>query len=588
MISAVPVAKCLRSFLFAVLCLAVCARSSAAAGARPGMGGCGAVGQGFASEGACPAFDSENGCDNVRAEMFLDAAGARPGMSGCSASVQVFADAGQKAPGTEGNGAPGTVCEDIEAYIRTATASGPLSSAQIGVMAVKFGGDTVVAWNSGRMLVPASNAKLISTGLALHGLGSSYRFKTTLAYSGSISGGTLHGDLYIIGGGDPTLGAKDSIAVQAQTLFSRWKSMIRSAGIERIEGRVIGDGRFFDGPESHGSWLAEDLGTYYGTGGNALSFYRNVKDFTVTAGASAGDPLKITEGYPDTPWMNYQFFCSTGRKGTGDMLYLYATDLYPVAELRGTLASDRKTKKVECSNKFGTYTCAWYFCKYLCDNGLEVTEGPSDIAPRGFVRSLPGTYSGTDPASDLTIIGETLSPEISRIAYITNMRSDNFYAEALYRILGREMTGSACYDSCAVAQGRALSGLGLLTSGGAHLVDGSGLSRKNLVSPAFFCSFLHRMMELPEFPDYIRSLPQPGVGTQVGRMRYEDASARERVYYKSGSMEGVRCYSGYVVPTDGGKEDTVIFSVMVNNYTGPSWKLLNTIDHIIALIAATN
>ena len=53
-------------------------------------------------------------------------------------------------------------------------------------------------------------------------------------------------------------------------------------------------------------------------------------------------------------------------------------------------------------------------------------------------------------------------------------------------------------------------------------------------------------------------------------------------------MDGVRCYSGYITPTDGGKEDTIVFSVMVNAYTGPNWKIMGQIDKIIALLAAEN
>lgn len=476
----------------------------------------------------------------------------------------------------------------VREYLETVTSSAPIAQAAVAVHAVRFGGDTVVSWNSSSMLVPASNMKLVSTGLALHELGPDYRFKTRLAYSGEVRGGVLEGDLYIVGGGDPTIGAKDSIAVPLQTLFAGWKKFLEKAGISKINGRVIGDGRFFDGPESHGSWLAEDLGTYYGTGGNGLCFYRNVQDFSVTAGNAAGDPLKISVGYPETPWMTFSYDCVTGEKGTGDRLYLYATDLYPVAELRGTLAVDRKTKKVECSNKFGAYTCASYFCKYLRVNGINVTGGPADIAAAGYVRNRPGTFLGDIPSDSLTVIGETLSPELSEIARMTNRRSDNFYAESLLRVLAREKRGSASYDSCRDAANAALSRLAIPVSTGANIVDGSGLSRKNLLSPEFLCMFLHRMMETPECEKFISSLPRPGVGTQAGRMRYEDASARERVYYKSGSMDGVRCYSGYIVPSDGGKEDTIIFSVMVNNYTGPTWKLMNTIDRIIALIAVEN
>ena len=71
-------------------------------------------------------------------------------------------------------------------------------------------------------------------------------------------------------------------------------------------------------------------------------------------------------------------------------------------------------------------------------------------------------------------------------------------------------------------------------------------------------------------------------------MQDESNAIKSRIFLKSGSMNGVRCFSGYIVPTDGGKEDTIVFSVMVNNYNGPNWKVMGQIDKIIALIASMN
>lgn len=478
---------------------------------------------------------------------------------------------------------------EAQDYIKAIMASEPLRSAQLGVKVMKVSGEVVADYESYRKLVPASNVKLLTTGTAMNELGDDFQFETTLAYSGTLEEGTLKGDLYIVGGGDPTLASKDSIAVSAESLFSQWRAILSKAGIRKIEGNIVGDGRYFDGEKELSSWLYEDIGTYYGTGADGLCFYRNIQDFNVSPGPSVGSPIKVAPNYPKVPWMQFTYNCSTGIKGSGDKLYLYTTDVAPVAELRGTFAVDRKTKRLEASNKFGAYTCAWMFRENLVANGIPVSGNAADIDASGKVRTslCPMTSSAKAAAqSSLVKIGSTQSPVLRRIAYITNQRSDNFYAEAMFRMLGKNKKASADYAKCAVAQTDALRRLGLDTENGVSIVDGSGLSRKNLVTPAFFCDFLKAMLSTHVREPFVNSLPQPGKGSQASRMQGEAAASR--VYYKSGSMEGVRCYSGYVIPSDGGKEDTIVFSIMVNNYTGPSYKIMSQIDKLIALIAKEN
>ena len=119
----------------------------------------------------------------------------------------------------------------------------PVRSAVWGVFAVNMQGDTLVNINSRQKMVPASNVKLLTTGLALRTLGSDFRFETGLGYVGTITDSTLVGDLYIIGGGDPTTGSASEHADKLNVTFARWASIIRKAGINRIDGRVIGKHR---------------------------------------------------------------------------------------------------------------------------------------------------------------------------------------------------------------------------------------------------------------------------------------------------------------------------------------------------------
>ena len=468
----------------------------------------------------------------------------------------------------------------LQAAVEGITADPALSEAVMSICARSGDGRTLVDIDGDNMVMPASNMKLISTGAALHALGSDYRFKTGLGHDGKIVDGVLKGNLYIIGGGDPTLGSKDSIATSLDRTFAQWEKIVRNAGIRRIEGMIIGDGRYFEGMPEHPSWLWSDIGTYYGAGATGLMFYENMQSFTASPGQKVGDPVNIAPSYPETPWMEFRYNCATGDKGTGDQLYMYASDLAPVAEIRGTFGIDRARKRVDCSNKFPEYTCASYFADYLKGRGIP-SEGPADFRLCTDINGIP--------AANLTMLGSTSSPSLKRIAFETNHASNNLYAETLFRSIGKAKTGSACYDSSYVALNDVLKELEINVSKGVQIVDGSGLSRQNYVSADFICGFLAAMMESPCFEDYVYSLPSPGShGTLAYNMQNIPAETKARIKVKSGSMNGVRCYSGYIIPTEGCKEDTIIFSIMVNNCTAPTWKIRPLLDKIMTALAEAN
>ena len=151
------------------------------------------------------------------------------------------------------------------------------------------------------------------------------------------------------------------------------------------------------------------------------------------------------------------------------------------------------------------------------------------------------------------------------------------------------MTGSACYDSSRVAIDKVLKQMSIDTSRGFRIKDGSGLSRQNYVSSDFFCRFLLGMMDSPHFEAFVESLPYPGgKGTLQYNMKKVPEDVRVRIRVKSGSMNGVRCYSGYIIPTEGTREDVIIFSLMINNCTAPSSKIRNLLDSIMTELAKQN
>lgn len=459
-----------------------------------------------------------------------------------------------------------------------------MSQAAIGICVQTASGKTIVQHNSQTMLVPASNMKLLSTGVALHLMGPDYRYKTELGYKGEIQNGVLNGDLYIIGGGDPTIGSKDSIAVNVNTIFSRWEKTLRNAGITKINGYIIGDGRWAEGMQEEESWSWQDIGTYYGTGVSGLNFYENMLSYKATAGEEVGKRVSMIATYPKTPWITIRNEAITGEKGTGDETYLYLTDLAPVGAIRGKYGVDKKPKRVDFSNKYPEYTCAKYFEDWLKEHGIECSKGAADF--RLKADEMAKVKADT---TQIKTLGSTYSPILKRIIFTTNHASNNLFAEILMKTVGKHVKGSTASDMCRDAMIAALNGMGINTGKGIRLKDGSGLSRQNYVSADFFCRFLIKMMDSPHYQDFLSTLPHPGgEGTLKYNMRSADEELKNRVKVKSGSMNGVRCYSGYILPSEGSGKETLIISVLTNNCTAPSWKSRQLIDKFMETVAKTN
>ena len=230
--------------------------------------------------------------------------------------------------------------------------------------------------------------------------------------------------------------------------------------------------------------------------------------------------------------------------------------------------------KMEDSLPDGPLAAATHFHRWLIQNGIAVTGVPT-----------------TGTLDSLTILGIAQSASLNHIITITNHQSDNFCAETLLKAIGKANNGSDDYDTATEALHRALSPIGMAgPSAKMRFADGSGLSRKNFVSPEFIVGILLGMSRTSFYKDYLDSLPRPGRkdGTLVARLPKAPAPVKNRIYMKSGSLGGVRCFSGYILPSDGNTRKTIAFSIMVNNHVGRQAELAQTLDKLILELANEN
>ncbi|MDD2419267.1 MAG: D-alanyl-D-alanine carboxypeptidase/D-alanyl-D-alanine-endopeptidase [Bacteroidales bacterium] len=441
---------------------------------------------------------------------------------------------------------------NIQKYIENLKKDTLFVNSATAIMVMDAKGKTIASWNPDMPLLTASTMKTITTGVALKVLGHDFQFKTKIAHTGFIENGVLYGDLYIVGGADPTLASKDTLGTPADTLFMEWTAALEQKGIKRINGNIVADDRYFEHEIVPVSWAWSNLGPSYGSGTSGLSFAENLQDFTFIPGINLGDDVVMKNVFPEIPGMEYNNKLLTSGSITRNRSSFYTSDLTKEALFKGTLPAGKDSVLITVSNKFPHLSCAYEFKKYLDNKGIYSKQEILDA--KEF--NSAGEY-------ELTIIHETLSAPLYKIVNVTNRISNNFYAETLLKAIGKKVTGVGSYDSATVAVKRVLQEMDVNTKGLTQ-EDGSGLSRQNYVSPRFFCNYYSAMEKTDVFPYFFNSLAVPGgPGTLENVLRGEDDKHKKKIHAKSGSLANVRCYAGYVETKRG---ELLYFAILSNNF----------------------
>ena len=460
--------------------------------------------------------------------------------------------------GSGANDCPATVVQHM--VERLDAKGGALENSTWGILAVNFQEDTLAQLNKGKRLTPASNMKLVTTAAAYLKLGRNYTFKTQIATDGSIQDSTLVGNLYIIGGGDPLIGNLFTYLPKEDIPFGKWRKVLEDNGIRRIDGNIVGDGSYFSGERRHTDWSTED----------EIS-----KDGVVPAGLTWRG--EMGDSIPDGPLAAAAHFRRWLVQNGVEVSGLAMASQESV--VRSATATHEPAQKTSAN-----------------DSSCAAVGQPSDgqcpyRAPlEEHGRALCPSRIACAPDS-LTILGTAQSATLNHIATITNHQSDNFCAETLLKAIGKATDGNDEYKSATEALHKALSPIGMAgPSTKMRFADGSGLSRKNFLSPEFIVGVLLGMSRTSFYKDYLNSLPRPGRkdGTLLTRLPKAPAPVKNRIYMKSGSLGGVRCFSGYILPSDGNTRKTIAFSIMVNNHVGKSAELAQTLDKLILELANEN
>ncbi|MGE7136557.1 D-alanyl-D-alanine carboxypeptidase/D-alanyl-D-alanine endopeptidase [Luteibacter sp. NPDC031894] len=435
------------------------------------------------------------------------------------------------------------------------------AAASWGVSVVSLDdGHTVYSHDAGRLLLPASTAKLYTAAFALDRLGADYRTHTDVLVRGELRKGRLRGDLILRGGGDPTLAGS--------AWADRLATAVHEHGIRRIDGAVVGDDTLFAGPPIGNGWEAADLQTYYGASAGGLDIDENTMTTTVAAGGRVVvKPEDAAVAVALEPAGRFAFYRAPGTA---------------TVHVLGADGESMPTRTARLSIPDPALTAARRLQSALAQQGIRV-----DGEARSVRWPLPS------PRGEM--IASWDSPPLAAILRDGLKRSQNLYLQSVFLLAGQGAP-AAKVDDTASAEDRAATALETwlaargIGPAATTMVEGTGLSRHDLTTAASLTRLLAIMDASPLADVWHGLLPVAGIdGTLANRMR--DTAAQGRVVAKTGSMSFVNALAGYATTKTGQR---LAFAIVLNNYQPPSRSATPVrpvsaeVDAIAAMFAEAN
>ena len=382
-----------------------------------------------------------------------------------------------------------------------------------------------VGWRQLEPMIPASTLKLVTAAHALDRLGPDYTFGTELWIDGEIIGDTLHGDVIVVGGGDPATNSRahpdDPLAE-----LRPWVAELRRRGITQIDGDLIADDRFLSGPTRRPEWPAEQLDRWYSAPSGALNLNDNCVD--VVLGPVGPEGVSVTLRPPNPRFtIDHRLQVTEVEKE-----HRFAVDRTPgewSIRVSGKFwrTVTERVAWVTVPDPTIAFLAAWG--SLLASEGIEV-RGQQRRGEKGgralFVDRIEHTLASTLP--------------------VLLKRSQNLYGDAILRVTDRECGGDGSFDSAGARVVAYLDGF----RPGALVLDGSGLARGNRIDTATLVELLHLADQREWRAEFWEALP---IAAEDGtlRKRYRGTSLAGRLRAKTGTLSGVSGLAGGFSVADG-------------------------------------
>lgn len=403
--------------------------------------------------------------------------------------------------------------------------------------------------------MPGSNMKILTLAAAVEALGWDYQFETKLVTTAPLESGVLHGDLIVIGSGDPSISERSD----ERGILASMAQQLRQAGVREIDGRIIGDDDALDDVSLGDGWAWDNLAYGYSAGVTALEYNEGSVDLVIRAGTAGGEPVGI-QVRPDGSGLEVENHLVTVSETGEGMLTLERLPGSSQLVVRGQIPAKSpifaRTASVDNPTEFFVNA----FRGALIAAGIQVTGDAIDID------NLPAK---PDVGAARTLTARRSSP-LAQVATAMMKVSQNQYAELLLKALGGKQ-----------AERDRLRAFGI-SDDSYILADGSGLSRYDYVTEETIVRILQIFHERPAgvsaFP---ATLPIAGRDGTLAR-RLVGTPAEGKVLAKTGTNDNVRALSGYV-ETAGG--ETFVFSMIANNFSIPVSQVDAAMDRALIRLA---
>ncbi len=430
-------------------------------------------------------------------------------------------------------------------------------------------GETWYEQNSEKMFMPASNEKILTSSAALIELGSDFRFKTFLTYDGEIKDSVLNGDIIVFGNGDPTL--YNRFFKTPIDVFLKWSEDIKSMGIKKITGNIIGDDNAFDDQHTGYGWSFDGLDAWYSAEVGALQLNENYVDLQIIPPSGVYDSLLVI---PNLLSSYYKIetdvqISDTGRTRIRIERPFGANNIF----VRGYVKAGDKPFEETPSLTNPTLFYVTVLKEVFEKNGIEISGEPVDCDDLFLWNHKP---------DDFNQIAVHQSPPLNEILSGLMKRSQNMYAETMVRVLGWKEYGLGSFRNGKKVVERVLENYFNIKPDTYAFMDGSGLSRYNYVSPEEIVKIMEGMRHNKYWQVWYDALPIAGVdGTLRNRMKGTLAEGNVRA--KTGTISNVRGLSGYVTTADG---EELVFSFLVNGHLLSSKDTEDITDSVLEMISS--
>lgn len=425
-----------------------------------------------------------------------------------------------------------------------------LNGADVGIHIEDANPDTRTLYSlrGQEKFVPASNVKLLTTAAALHNLGPDFSIRTSVYGNPN----TSVQDLFVVGRGDPTF-----TSYQINLLANQLKQQ----GISRVDSLTAID-NYFAGPIANPYWDDEDYRAGYGASANSLILNRNELGFTLIP-SRVGQPLRVVWDRPEfvRGWRIENNSRTIG--GGNEFIDAGQKPGQKIMDVRGQLIAGSASENTSIA---------------VLDPGSYFAEQFQQSLSAYGINTARAQVSNANPPSGLVELAAIQSPPLRAFIDPTNLYSVNIYAEAMLKSLGRSVDPGTqnAYTAGADAVNRVLTDLGV-RPGSVSVVDGSGLSRRNLVTPEAFVDTLQAMAKTENAAVFRNSLAVAGrSGTLRNRMR--GTNAEGRFQGKTGTLSRTYTLSGYLNPPN---HPPLALSILVNNTNSSGRDVRSLIDQII-------